>query len=56
MLYEALRRAGVPTEMHVYEKGAHGFGTAAGLGPTSEWPKRLEEWLRSRGLLEKSVR
>ena len=56
MFYEALRRTGVPTEMHVYEKGAHGFGTTAGLGTTSEWPKRLEEWLRSRGLLDKPAR
>ncbi len=53
MLYQALRRAGVPVEMHLYEKGPHGFGTAAGLGPTSEWPKRFEEWLRARGLLQK---
>ena len=56
MFYEALRRAGVPTEMHVYEKGAHDFGTTAGLGTTSEWPKRLEEWLRSRGFLDKPAR
>jgi acetyl esterase/lipase len=53
MLYEALRKAGVPVEMHLYEKGAHGFGTAPGLGPTSEWPTRFEEWLRSRGLLDR---
>jgi len=53
MLYERLRKAGVPVEMHLYEKGAHGFGTTPGLGPTSEWPTRFEEWLRSRGLLDR---
>jgi acetyl esterase/lipase len=52
LFFQALRRAGVPAEMHLYEKGPHGFGTQPGLGPTSEWPRRLEEWLRSHGWLE----
>ena len=52
LFYGALRRAGVPVEMHLYEKGPHGFGTAAGLGPTSEWPQRLEEWMRFHGWLD----
>ncbi len=52
LFFEALRRAGVPAEMHIYEKGRHGFGTDAGLGPTSEWPKRLEEWMRAHGWLD----
>jgi acetyl esterase/lipase len=49
--FQALRRAGVPAELHIFEKGRHGFGTAAGLGPTSEWPMRFEAWLRSHGWL-----
>jgi acetyl esterase/lipase len=53
LFYQALRRAGVPAELHLYEKGPHGFGLAAGYGPTSEWPKRFEEWLRSHGWLER---
>ena len=28
-----------------------GFGFSPGLGPTSDWPRRLEDWMRSRGLL-----
>ena len=51
LLYAALRRAGVPAEMHLYEKGPHGFGTAAGLGSTSDWPQRLEQWMRAHGWL-----
>jgi acetyl esterase/lipase len=50
-LYAALRAAGVPAEMHVYEKGPHGFGLKPDLGTTSEWPRRFAEWLKSRGLL-----
>src|SRR5215831_14012870 len=49
--YQALRVAGVPVEMHLYEKGPHGFGLRPGLGPTSDWPKRCEEWMRSHGWL-----
>jgi acetyl esterase/lipase len=49
--YEALHRAGIPVEMHLYEKGPHGFGMRKDLGQTSEWPKRCEEWMRSHGWL-----
>jgi acetyl esterase/lipase len=52
LFFKTLRRAGVPAEMHLFEKGPHGFGTKPGLGPTSEWPKRLEEWMRSHGWLD----
>jgi pectinesterase len=53
LFYQALRKAAVPSELHLYAKGPHGFALAEGLGPTSEWPKRLEEWMRSHGWLEK---
>lgn len=49
--YGALRKAAVPAEMHLYEKGPHGFGLRKDLGPASEWPARFAEWLRARGLL-----
>lgn len=47
--YAALRRAGVPVEMHLYEQGGHGFAMEAMHRPTSEWPQRAETWLRSHG-------
>ena len=49
--FEAMHRAGVPAELHVYEKGAHGIGLRPGFGPTSDWPKLGEEWLRLHGWL-----
>jgi acetyl esterase/lipase len=49
--YEALRLAGVPAELHVYQAGRHGFGLNPGNGPTSDWPDRAEDWMRFRGLL-----
>jgi acetyl esterase/lipase len=54
VFYQALRRHGVPVEMHLYEKGPHGFGTAKGLGTTSDWPKRWEEWMRASGWLARA--
>jgi len=47
--FEAMHRAGVPAELHAYEKGPHGFGLRPGFGPTSEWPRLLEQWLRLHG-------
>jgi acetyl esterase/lipase len=49
--YQALRRANVPVEMHLYETGPHGFGMREGLGPTSEWPLRWATWMKSHGWL-----
>ena len=51
LLYQAMRRAKVPIEMHLYPKGPHGSGMAASLGPTAEWPKHCESWLRFNGWL-----
>ncbi len=50
--YAALRAAGVPVEMHLYEKGGHGFAMEAKHLPTSEWPDRAATWLRSHGWIK----
>ncbi|KQY15880.1 alpha/beta hydrolase [Massilia sp. Root133] len=52
LFYQALTRAKVPAEMYLFEHGSHGMGMRAGLGTASAWPKRAEEWLRARGLLD----
>jgi acetyl esterase/lipase len=49
----ALKRAGVPAELHVYAAGGHGFGMRAGEKPHATWPKRCEEWMRAEGFLTK---
>jgi acetyl esterase/lipase len=51
--FQALRRFKIDSELHLYEKGPHGFGTRADLGPTSDWPKRWEEWMRAHGWLDR---
>ena len=50
--YSALRAAKVPVEMHLYEKGGHGFAMEAKHVPTSEWPDRAETWLRAHGWIK----
>jgi acetyl esterase/lipase len=50
--FQALTKARVPAELYAFEHGSHGMGMRAGLGTASDWPKRAEEWLRNRGLLE----
>jgi acetyl esterase/lipase len=49
--YSALRKAGVPGELHLYQEGPHGIGLRPGHGPMSEWPARCAEWMRVRGIL-----
>src|SRR5688572_20404738 len=51
LFYMALRKAGVPAEMHIYERGPHGVGLAQTDQADSTWPSRLADWLRVRGLL-----
>jgi len=50
--YLALRKAGVPAEMHIFEKGAHGVGLANDDPALSEWSKVLANWLRVRGIIK----
>ena len=49
MFYEALVKAGVPAEMHVFQHGAHGAGLAAANPQLSVWPELLIKWMRERG-------
>jgi len=56
--YIALKKAGVPAELHIYSRGGHGFGVN---GRTAEfpnlavakWPDRLRDWMLDSGLLNR---
>lgn len=52
--YLALKQHKVPAEMHLYPEGGHGYGLRKSDDLVSTWPKRAEDWLRSRGLLERA--
>jgi acetyl esterase/lipase len=47
----ALRKAGVPAEMHIFKDGAHGAGMPMNDPALSEWPKILANWMRASGFL-----
>jgi len=48
----ALRKAGVPAEMHVFEKGIHGVGLANDDALLAPWSTLLANWLRLRGFVK----
>ena len=52
VMYLALKRAGVPAELHVYAAGGHGFGVRPSDRPVSTWPERCAAWLRAQGVLK----
>ncbi len=46
--YQQLLRYGVPAELHVYQRGGHGFGMKT---PTTSdaWMERLRHWMQANG-------
>jgi len=52
-MYLALKRAGVPAELHIYATGGHGFGLRPSPNSCSTWPDRCRDWMKSRGLLDR---
>jgi acetyl esterase/lipase len=52
--YVALQKAGVPTEMHLYAEGGHAFGLWPSKLPIAQWPKLVETWLGTIGMISES--
>jgi len=50
--YLALKRAGVPAELHVWAEGGHGYGIRPSKLPHATWPARAADWMEVRGLLK----
>jgi len=44
-----LRKAGVPFELHIYERGPHGFGLGGKDPILSGWPAQCAAWLKLHG-------
>ena len=52
-VYLKWKRAGVPTELHIYSDAGHGFGLRPGReGSVMRWPDRFIDWMGDRGLLD----
>lgn len=53
VLLRALKKSNVPSELHVYDAGGHGYGLRrVSELPVTSWPDRLKEWMNRRGLLD----
>jgi acetyl esterase/lipase len=51
-LYLALKKEGVPAELHTYNSGGYGFGYRPGATPVikSTWVLRLQDWMSDTGM------
>ncbi len=53
--YQAMLTHHVPGELHIWEKGGHGFGLLADRAPVAvEWLPKLRDWMQGRGLLTRA--
>ena len=48
---QACREKGVPSSLHFYPSGGHGYGMEKRGQPTDKWPEAAEQWLAERGIL-----
>ncbi len=51
--YIALKKAGIPAEMHLYAQGEHAFGLRRPEFPVTEWPRLVEKWFGTIGMISK---
>ncbi len=49
--YAALKKAGVPVEMHLYARGGHAFGLRRTALAITGWPRLAETWLHTLGMM-----
>jgi acetyl esterase/lipase len=52
VLYRALKRAGIPAELHIYATATHDFGVRPIDHPCSTWTQACAHWLRHQGFLK----
>jgi acetyl esterase/lipase len=48
----ALNKAGVPAEIHLFAEGGHAFGLRDKEHPLAAWPSLVENWLKEVGVLK----
>lgn len=51
LMYQALKRAGIPAELHIYAGAAHDFGVRKSKHPCSTWTQAAELWMKGIGML-----
>jgi acetyl esterase/lipase len=51
VLYQALNRAGIPAELHIFAGAAHDFGVRKSAHPCSTWTDAAAAWMKQLGVL-----
>jgi len=51
LLYLEYKKLNIPSELHIYAKGGHGFGMRKSGGAVNDWPNRVAEWMKSMGYI-----
>src|SRR5262249_5503894 len=54
LMYLALKRAGIPAELHIYAEAAHDFGVRKVDHPCATWTDRWLDWLRQQGFVKQA--
>ncbi|WP_168565517.1 alpha/beta hydrolase [Crateriforma spongiae] len=49
-LFTEMKRNGIPSSLHVFSGGGHGFGLRQADSPTDQWPDLCATWLRQIGM------
>jgi len=49
--YKGLQKNKIPVELHIFQKGGHGYGLANEKGTESSWPDLCIKWLKAMGLI-----
>ena len=47
--YKALVKFNIPSELHIFQEGGHGYGLAVSTETQSAWPRLCLDWLRASG-------
>jgi acetyl esterase/lipase len=48
--FKGLQKNNIPVELHVFQKGGHGYGLAPDRGTESSWPDLCIKWMKQIGI------
>jgi acetyl esterase/lipase len=49
--FKGLQKNNIPVELHIFQKGGHGYGLSPNGGTESSWPDLCIKWLKAMGLI-----
>jgi len=49
--FKGLQKNNIPAELHIFQKGGHGYGLSPNGGTESSWPDLCIKWLKAMGLI-----